>query len=135
MLTELQVKNTKPKEKPYMMRDDRGLYLRVDPSGRKYWILRYWEQKKERQLSLGPYPDLSLKDARMKRDEIQTDRAKGKSLSLKSANIPQTFSKAASEWLKVRMKDKTGGYLKTIHYRLNKYILPTLGAWPLRDIT
>ena len=135
MLTELQVKNIKPKEKPYMLRDDRGLYLRVDPSGRKYWILRYWEQKKERQLSLGPYPDLSLKDARMKRDEIQTDRAKGKSPSLKSANIPQTFSEAAREWLKVRMKDKAEGYLKTIHYRLNKYILPVLGASALQDIT
>ena len=48
MLTELQVKGSKPKEKKYMLRDDRGLYLRVDPSGRKYWILRYWEQKKER---------------------------------------------------------------------------------------
>ena len=135
MLTELQVKNTKPKEKPYMLRDDRGLYLRIDPSGRKYWILRYWEQKKEHQLSLGPYPDLSLKDARLKRDEIQSDRAKGKSPSLKSANIPQTFSEAAREWLKVRMKDKAEGYLKTILYRLNKYILPMLGAFSLKEIT
>ena len=135
MLTELQVKNAKTKEKPYMLRDDRGLYLRVDPSGRRYWILRYWEQKKEHQLSLGPYPDLSLKDARLKRDEIQTGRAKGKSPSLKSANIPQTFSEVAREWLKVRMKDKAEGYLKTIHYRLNKYILPILGAFPLKEIT
>ena len=55
MLTELQVKNIKPKEKPYMLRDDRWLYLRIDPSVRKYWILRYWEQKKEHQLSLGSY--------------------------------------------------------------------------------
>ena len=46
MLTELQVKNSKPKEKYYMLRDDRGLNLRVDPSGRKYWIFRYWENKK-----------------------------------------------------------------------------------------
>ena len=70
MLTELQVKNMKPKEKSYMLRDDRGLYLRIDPSGRKYWILRYREQKKEHQLSLEPYPNLSLKDTRFKRDEI-----------------------------------------------------------------
>ena len=78
MLTELQVKNAKPRKTSYMVRDDKGLYLRVDPSGRKYWILRYWEQKKEHQMSLGSYPDISLKDARLKRDEIQTDRAKGK---------------------------------------------------------
>ena len=100
-----------------MLRDDKGLYLRVDQSGRKYWILRYWENGKEHKLSLSPYPNLSLKEARLKRDEIQSDRAKGKSPSLKSANIPQTFSEAASEWLKVRMKDKAEGYLKTIHYR------------------
>ncbi len=41
MLTELQVKGAKPKDKTYMVRNDRGLYLRVDTAGRKYWILRY----------------------------------------------------------------------------------------------
>ena len=76
MLTELQVKGAKPKDKTYMVRDDRGLYLRVDTAGRKYWILRYWEQKKEHQISLGSYPEISLRDARLKRDEIQTARAK-----------------------------------------------------------
>ena len=135
MLTELQVKGAKPKEKPYMIRDDRGLYLRVDASGRKYWILRYWEQKKEHQISLGPYPDLSLKDARLKRDEIQTARAKGESPMLKTVKVPQTFSDAADEWLKVRMKDKAENYLRTIRFRLNKYILPAIGRYSLKEIT
>ena len=135
MLTELQVKGAKPKDKPYMVRDDRGLYLRVDASGRKYWILRYWEQKKEHQISLGSYPEISLKDARLKRDEIQTARAKGESPTLRSARVPQQFSEAADEWLTVRMSDKAEGYLRTIRFRLNKYILPALGSWPLRDIT
>ena len=135
MLTELQVKNAKPRNSSYMVRDDKGLYLRVDASGRKYWILRYWENNKEHKLSLGPYPDLSLKDARIKRDEIQTARAKGESPSLRSIRLPQTFSEVADEWLTVRMNDKAEGYLRTIHFRLNKYILPTLGSWPLRDIT
>ena len=135
MLTELQVKGAKPKDKPYMVRDDRGLYLRVDASGRKYWILRYWEQKKEHQISLGPYPEISLKDARIKRDEIQTARAKGESPTLRPARVPQYFSEAADEWLTVRMKDKAEGYLRTICFRLNKYILPALGSWPLREIT
>ena len=135
MLTELQVKGMKPKDKPYMLRDDRGLYLRIDPSGRKYWILRYWEQKKEHQISLGPYPDLSLKDARLKRDEIQTARAKGESPTLKTPRVPQTFSEAANEWMAVRMKDKAESYLRTIRFRLDKYILPAIGSWPLREIT
>lgn len=135
MLTELQSKSAKPKEKSYMLRDDRGLYLRVDPSGRKYWILRYWENKKEHQLSLGAYPELSLKDARIKRDEIQTARAKGESPSRKTIRVPQSFSEAADEWLNVRMKDKAESYLRTVRFRLNKYILPSLGNLPLKEIT
>ncbi len=135
MLTELQVKNAKPRNASYMVRDDKGLYLRIDPTGRKYWILRYWENNKEHKLSLGSYPDLSLKDARLKRDEIQTARAKGKSPTLKTARVPQIFSEVADEWLTVRMKDKAESYLRTVRFRLNKYILPTLGSWPLREIT
>ena len=63
MLTELQVKAAKLKAKNYMVRDDKALYLCVEAAGRKYWILRYWENNKEHKLSLGPYPDLSLKNA------------------------------------------------------------------------
>ena len=135
MLTELQVKNSKPHNNSYMIRDDKGLYLRIDPSGRKYWILRYWENNKEHKLSLGPYPDLSLKYARIKRDEIQTARAKGESPSRKVADMSQTLSQTASEWLTVRMKDRDEDYLQTIRFRLNKYVLPVLGTLPLTKIT
>ena len=134
MLTELQVKNAKSRNGSYMIRDDNGLYLRVDPSGRKYWILRYWKNNKEHKLSLGPYPDLSLKDARLKRDEIQTARAKGESPSRKNI-APQTFSEVSSEWLNVRMKGRDEDYLQTIRFRLNKYVLPEIGGCPLKDIT
>ena len=47
MLTELQVKNAKPLNSSYMVYDNKGLYLQVNTSGRKYWIPLYWEQKKE----------------------------------------------------------------------------------------
>ncbi|MBR1672752.1 MAG: integrase arm-type DNA-binding domain-containing protein [Fretibacterium sp.] len=134
MLTELQAKAAKPKEKRYMLRDDRGLYLRVDPSGRKYWIFRYWEQKKERQISLGPYPDLSMKDARLKRDEIQTGRAKGQS-PYGNGMPPTLFSDVAEEWMRVRMKGKAPTYMRTIRFRLGKYILPGLENKTLEDIS
>ena len=81
MLTELEVKNAKPRNISYMIRDEKSLYLRVDPSGCKYWILRFWENKKEHKKSLGPYPELSLKDARLKRDELQAARARGELIS------------------------------------------------------
>ncbi len=135
MLTELKVKDAKPKDKRYMMRDDKGLYLRVDTSGNKYWILRYWEQKKERQISLGPYPDISLKDARIKRDEIQTARAKGETPLSTIGRSPQIFADVVAEWLKVRMGDRAESYIRTIRLRLNKYILPEIGRTPLMKIT
>ena len=53
MLTELQVKTAKPKEKYYMFRDDRGLYLRVDTSGKKYWILGYTETAQRVKVIIG----------------------------------------------------------------------------------
>ena len=134
MLTELQVKNSKPKEKYYMIRDDRGLNLRVDPSGRKYWIFRYWENKKEHQLSLGAYPDLSLKDARLRRDEIQAQRARGESPSRK-ADKKQTFSEVMNEWLKVRMSDKAKSYMRMVKLRLKKHVLPFIGEMPIEEIT
>lgn len=134
MITDLEVKRAKTKDKPYLIRDDRGLYLRVDPTGRKYWILRYWEAKREHQKSLGPYPDISLRDARLKRDEIQAARARGESPTAPSPS-PRLFSEVVSEWITVRMKEKSEGHLKTIRLRLDKYILPALGGRQMDSIT
>ena len=123
MLNESQARTAQPKEKSFMLRDDRGLYLRVDPSGRKYWIFRYWENKKEHRISLGPYPDLSLKDARLQRDELQTARAKGENISIQSKNL-RLFSGVAAEWLSIHMKGKAETYVESVRQRLSKYILP-----------
>ena len=93
------------------------------------------KQKKEHQLSLGSYPEISLKTASIHRDEIQTAGAKGQSPALKSHKTPQIFSDVAAEWITVRMNNKVENYLRTVHFRLNKYILPALGSLPLKDIT
>ena len=135
ILTELQAKSAKGRDKPYMIRDDRGLYLRVDPSGRKYWILRYWEARREHQLSLGPYPLMGLKEARIKRDEIQAARLKGQSPALRRVPVASTMGEVIPEWLTVRMAGKAPRYVRTLRYRLDKYIIPALGARPLDGIT
>ena len=134
ILSELRVKSAKPKEKPYMVRDDRGLYLRVDPSGRKYWILRYWEAGKEHQKSLGTYPDVGLKDARVRRDEIQAARGRGESPTATPATR-RTFQDMAEEWMRVRMAERTEAHLRTIRLRLAKYVLPAIGGRRMGDIT
>lgn len=125
-----------------MIRDDRGLYLRVDPNGRKYWILRYWEQGKEHQISLGPYPLIGLKDARVKRDEIQIERLKGNSPQTKrqrqeqkAQRQAQSFAHIVQEWEKVRLEGRTPGYIRSIRYKLTNYILPALKDRIISDIT
>ena len=96
---------------------------------------RDWGNKKEHKLSLAPYPDLSLKDARLKRDEIQTARAKCENPVSKAGGFPQVFSEVVHEWLKVRMADRAESCVKTVRIRLNKYILPEIEAVPLKENT
>ena len=77
VLTETAVKNAKPKDKPYKLADERGLFLAVQPSGAKWWRFRYYIWGKERMLSLGTYRDVSLKQARERRDEARSQVADG----------------------------------------------------------
>ena len=117
-----------------MLNDGRGLYLRVDPSGHKYWILRYHENERECQLLLGVYPDVSLSEARKKRDELHVARARGELISIRPDKSPVNFRKAAEQWLRIRMKDKAASYLEAIRQHLDKYILPTIGNLKLSEI-
>lgn len=132
-ITDIAAKSAKPREKSYRLHDERGLYLRIDPNGAKYWIVRYWTDGREHQKSLGPYPVLSLREAREKRDAIHNARARGERPEDRRA-VP-TFEAIMTEWLKVRMKDKSSGYMKSVHLRLKKYILPALGNIPIDRIT
>lgn len=139
MLTELQVKAAKPQDKQYMMRDERGLYLMIAPGGGKYWVVRYWEEGKEKKLSLGPYPAVGLKDARARRDELHAARARGEKISSmreqKAVEKAEHFGSVAAEWLKKRMNGKAESYLKGIRLRLERHILPTLAERKLSEIS
>lgn len=70
-LTDEIIKNLQPKEKPYKKFDGKGLYLLVHPNGGKYWQLKYRFSNKQKTLSFGTYPEISLKEARDKRDEAR----------------------------------------------------------------
>lgn len=133
-LTELQAKNAKPADKNYMLRDDKCLYLYVTQSG-KYWIMRTWANGREKKTSLGPYPEISLKDARAKRDEINSARARGEDPFTETVTKKDTFGDVTADWLSVRMADKAANYLKVINLRLNNYILPELGKLQISAIT
>ena len=70
-LTDTIIRNTKPGDKVIPLSDGRGLSLFVQPNGGKWWRFRYRFAGKAKMLSLGTYPDVSLKEARERRDEYR----------------------------------------------------------------
>ncbi len=94
------------KKKNTSITDGGGLYLLVKPNGAKYWRLKYRFLGKEKKLSIGVYPDISLADARLKREEARKiialggDPGEGKKAErlAKKANAENTFKAIAVEW-------------------------------------
>ncbi|MFT6791901.1 MAG: hypothetical protein ACJA04_001114, partial [Cellvibrionaceae bacterium] len=70
-LTSLQVKQAQPKDKPYKLADAKGLYLYTTPKHQKYWRMDYRYGGKRKTLAFGVYPEVSLADARNKRDKAR----------------------------------------------------------------
>ncbi len=71
MLTDQKVKALKPKEKQYKVSDEKGLYLLIKPNAGKYWHLKYRFAGKEKNLAIGVYPTVSLKQTRLARDDAK----------------------------------------------------------------
>jgi hypothetical protein len=106
-LTQLQVRNAKAKDKPYKLADGGGLYLEVMPSGGKLWRMKFRQSDgKENRLSFGAFPDVSLVDARAKRDEARqllatgTDPARARAERERQARLAEqnTFEHVARDW-------------------------------------
>lgn len=142
-LTVLQVEKAKPKEKDYKLSDERGMYLLVTKAGGKYWRLKYRIDGKEKMLSIGTYPDLSLKDAREMRDEARNQLAKGidpsaaKQAKKQSSRIAadNSFEMIAKEWFAARMKDKSATHQARTLSILDSYLYPFIGRKPISEIT
>lgn len=77
-LTDVAVRNTKPRAKAYKIGDSLGLFLLVQPSGGKLWRMKYRVDGREKKLGIGTYPEIGLADARKRRDEARELLATGK---------------------------------------------------------
>jgi integrase len=134
-LTELKIKNAKPKDKKYKLYDGDYLYLEVYPSGNKQWVYEY---KKKKVFKLGNYPTLKLKDARLKKEEIKKeiilyglDYYVNKRLEEKQ-KAKRAFLSVVNEWVEVYKVGKAKRSVTTTLQRLNKHILP---VFEKRDIS
>jgi integrase len=121
MLSDKAVRAFKPKDKPHKVSDGRGLYLLVQPKGGKLWQMAYRSgyndmgQRKQKTLSFGSYPDVSLADAREKREIARKQIAKGidpmaekaEEKRQRQAAVVKTFGTWSLEWL---AKERAAGH-------------------------
>jgi hypothetical protein len=142
-LTKLQIEHAKPKDKPYKLFDARGLYLEVVPSGGRLWRFKYRIAGKEKRISLGVYPDVGLKDARDRLDEVRKQLAAGIDPSAlrkaqKIALVEQTentFEAIAREWFAMHSPKWVASHRDKIIRRLEHNIFPWIGKRPIRELT
>jgi integrase len=142
-LTATAVKQAKSTEKQYKLFDGRGLFLLVHPNGSKYWRFKYRYAGKEKLLSLGVYPDVTLANARERHQQARETVANGidpgevlkvKKLTRHLATA-DTFEALAREWFNVKMCDKSKSHQDRTMRALEKDLFPVLGSRPVSSIT
>ncbi|MDP1573599.1 MAG: tyrosine-type recombinase/integrase [Coxiellaceae bacterium] len=142
-LTDTKVRTAKAHEKAYKLTDEKGLYLFIKPNGSKSWRFKYRVAGKEKLLSIGLYPDVSLEDARDVRDAARKNLSKDiDPAALKQSNkrskkeaTENSFEMVAREWhVKFSLK-WTPKHGERILIRLEKDIFPYVGQKPISEIT
>jgi integrase len=151
MLTEVALKNLKPKEKSYKMADSGGLYIEVTPAGGKSWKLKYHYLGKEKKLTIGPYPIVSLKMAREKALEAKELLAQGidpsavkkeaKALNIERANNQHeaekqalTFETLFHKWYDTRTHEWSESHSMKVMQRVRNHLLPFIGEMSVDEI-
>lgn len=153
-LTDAEIRNTKPGDKPRYLFDSGGLYLQVNPNGSRWWRFKYRFEGKPKLLSLGVYPSTSLKEARSahadarkmissgvdpseRRKQAKVEKRKTLDNEKRmSAGVPGegSFQAVALEWYEKRSRTWVMHHAEDVKRRLEVNIFPTLGARPIREI-
>ena len=141
-LTDRQIKNAKPADKAYKLADGGGLYLQVTPAGGKLWRLKYRVGDKEKLLSIGKYPLISLLEAR---EAVESARrllaagqdpgeAKKQAKQERITALQNTFCNLAAEWYEHQRAGWTAGHAAKVWCSFEVDILPALGSLPIAEI-
>jgi integrase len=142
-LTELGVRKAKPSSKPKKFSDGGGLFLLLHPSGSKYWRMKYRFIGKEKLLAFGVWPEVSLTEARKKRNEAKQLIKSGKDPSAANKNLKvsqkvaqsNTFGSVTEEWLEIKQKEWKSFYFDDVKSSIEIHLLPDLSQRPIEDIT
>ena len=141
-LSETKVRTAKPKKSPQKLFDGGGLFLLVTPSGGKLWNLKYRFNGKEKKLSLGSYPEISLAEARQRREEARTlvanevdpGEIKKAQQAAESAQA-DTFEVIAREWHSRFAPTWAKSHAGKIIRRFELYVFPWIGTKEITSIS
>lgn len=144
-LTDAQLRAAKPSGKNYLLFDGNGLALEVFVNGEKFWRFRYPFGGRQRKMSLGRYPEVSLKQARLHRDELRRKLAVGidpmeerKRVEMQArereAALANTFEKVALEWMDKHLASKSRRHFAKVSSILRRFAFPLFGSKPIAEV-
>ena len=137
------VQSAKAKAKSYKLSDSGGLYLEISPKGGKWWRYKYRFDGKEKRISLGTYPDVSLAKAREKHsaarkllaDGINPSEDRQNIKASKKLNATNSFEQVARAWITSHMVNKAESHKSKVLRRFELYLFPWIGSKPISSIT
>lgn len=138
-LSDALVRNAKPRERRYKLFDETGLFLIVTPQGGKWWRVRYRWEGREQTLSLGTYPAVTLKRARMGRDAIRQQILEGTNpAEARKAEDPdalrETFESQARQWHEARAPRWSAVHAARVLRDLERDVFPWIGVAPIATL-
>lgn len=142
-LTDKEIKALQPSDKPRKYADGQRMCIEVRPTGTKAFLQEYTFLGKNSRITIGKYPEVSLKEARIKAAEIRAKVASGidplKERKLAKQGLlrrnENTFAAVAWEWFAKKESETKASHSSKIKGRLNGYILPEIGEYPIAEVT
>ena len=142
-LTDVTVRTAKPRDKTYKLSDSGGLYVEVTPEGGKRWRWKYRVAGREKLLSMGVYPDVTLAAARARRDDARKLLASGvdPSVHRQAAKVAQaesaanSFEVVAREWFLKHQSGWVESHSSRVIARMEMDVFPYIGSRPIAEIT
>ncbi len=142
MLTEMQVKNAKTRDKDYKLADSEGLYLYVTAKGHRSWRMKYRFAGKERRLVLGSYPEMGLRKARDRKADARRLLREGRDPGIEAAKVrlelavasANTFEALARGWHALQKDRWTPIHARDVIGSLENEVFPWVGKLPISEI-
>lgn len=142
-LTAKQIENAKPAAKPQRLWDSGGLYIELSPAGGKWWRWKYRFAGKEKRLSFGTFPDVSIREARDARDDARKLLAAGNDPSEQrkaekreaAGRAVNSFEAVAREWYAKQAHTWVSSHASDVLRRLESNLFAEIGDTPIADLT